>query len=1056
MTQDTRPQIDLFRPLRVDQAVSCVMTKLILDYTRREWGNEAVRQLLTDLRDSSGQLYDEKHLTNIQNWVPWEIKIALLDRLVAHYDDPAIPYKIGQAFPELHVTSLVRLLARSIMRPSRLTHELAGLITRYNAIASVRIEQQGSRTATLHYRLLPGYHLHHVDCELNKGLLSNLPRLFRMPPASVAYIITEDEQGIFCEYTLSWQVATSPRFLYWGVVLGIILGSIEGAILAGGFDLRSVVSLAVINAILGLVIGALLDRTYWTQQTLELITEQGEALQSYTQDLHRRSRDLTALSEIARRLTSILDPETLLGSIVDELEQLLSFHTAELYLYQAPFYELVAVRGLSEDAVRTAAESAPSRYPGMVITRKQPLLLGDVNANPQIASLVHLPTTAQTENGSIPDKTMQQIRSLLCVPIFYRERCLGVIGLGSKELNAFKADDLQLVTTFANQAAVAIENARLYKNSQRQLLEMEQLRQISLAISSTVDLNTVLGMIASTASRLVNADSGEIVFADTIMAEHDTHASDSLHSLAYQIITRGKPVVVSNLMTNPRLRNVQIEQDGPVAFAGLPLKAGDKTVGVLYVKSTKPRNFPPEEMNLLMLLSAQAAVALNNAQLYSSLNDEKGRVESLITTMSEALFTIDTNLQITGWNPAAETLTGWKANEVLGKRCADILQTPFCNDCPMRKLQHEGKLNTHFEYSIMTRSGGRVPVLAGYATTHAAGHDQYNSVAVLNNITQLKEVEQLKNTFVSMVSHEFRTPLTNIIAYADALHSLPVDEATTNEFTGVIYNEGKRLAGLVEDVLTLARIDMGNWEVKLVPTDVAEALHFCSTTFKPVLQKHSLTMLIAPEIPEMLLDRAKLIQVLTNLISNAIKYSPNGGQITVRSWIGAPAQPGEDVQSPDDANFIRLSSYLDRREADPARNPGSIAAPAPALDLPPLAKQMVGAAHSAEKIDLAAATWLYISVSDQGIGIPADAMDKLFKRFSRIDNATTRSVKGTGLGLAIVQALLEAHKGRIWVTSREHSGSTFTFGLPASDTRPAEQARQMNGHTPRALPAEQP
>ena len=1000
------------------QAVSGVMTKLIIDYIRREYGSTMVGRLIDNLRDSAGRLYGEKILSDPNSWLPWEIKLQLFRRAVELTGDPATPRRIGEAFPEIQTANLLDVLARSITRPNRLASELIGLISKYNTVAKIEIIQQNSRSATFRYRVRPGNALNIHDCEFIKGLLIAMPRLFRMPPAQVSLTLHDGIPDAFCDYRIIWKVSNAPRYTYWGLILGGLFGAFIGGIASHWSDLPQVIGMLILIALFGLIIGGLLDRMSWSRQAIDLITKQGDELQRFTNDLQRRSRDLASLSEIARRLTSILNPEVLLSTILDELEQLIRFTTAELYLYNDTRFELVATRGLSEEIARTAAATAHSRYPGMVVDTRQPILSGDIPNDPRLAASAEHEVWSTGTTG---------IRSLLCVPIFYQNRCLGVIGLGSTEREAFDPGDLQLVTTFANQAAIAIENARLYAAIQNQLHRLEQFRQISLAISSSVELNTVLRMIADTASRLVDADSVQIQLADNISI-HDTPTLQQ--SLAASILKSGSPVIIADMHQFELLNGIQSEPDMPRSFVALPMIANERTLGILYVNSNEPREFRAEEMNLLMLLSNQAAVALSNAQLYRGLSDEKHRIESLVNNMSEALFTVDNDLRITGWNPAAETLTGWTAVEVMGRRCADVLQTPRCAECPMRMLQQGGGSSSHFEYSIMTKSGRRIPTLAGYSTTRDSNNSLIGSVAVLNDITRLKEVERLKDNFVSMVSHEFRTPLTNIIAYADAVHSVPMEEEMVKEFTGVIYDEGKRLATLVEDVLTLARFDIGNWELKLTPTDLAEALTFCSNTFRQSLRRHDLYMLIEQPMPRLMVDRAKLIQILNNLISNAIKYSPKGGAVTVQCWLTPKEQidetipiAGRDTMTLLSQEFIQLDK--DERDLMPAPGPTT-------HDLPPIVLKFMndGTRQTPALPDIT--HWLIISVIDQGIGIPSSAMDQLFQRFSRIDNETTRTVKGTGLGLAIVKALIDAHNGQVWVTSEEGHGSTFTIGLPVS------------------------
>jgi signal transduction histidine kinase len=245
---------------------------------------------------------------------------------------------------------------------------------------------------------------------------------------------------------------------------------------------------------------------------------------------------------------------------------------------------------------------------------------------------------------------------------------------------------------------------------------------------------------------------------------------------------------------------------------------------------------------------------------------------------------------------------------------------------------------------------------------------EFNSMAV-----KLEELDQLKDDFVSSVSHELRSPLTAINGYAEHLlteYSGPLNEEQ-KEFVGIIKKNAGRLGKFVNDVLDIAKIEAGEVDIELKPVEVAPVIEDIIVLFRAMAGKKniSLEVSIEPGIPLSYSDRDRLSQVLTNIISNALKFTPDGGKVMVK----AKEVPGSD--------FIE------------------------------------------------------ISVTDTGMGIPADQLDKVFDRFHQVKDAREKikGVKGTGLGLAIVKGIIEAQGGKIWAESpavEKQKGTAFYFTVP--------------------------
>jgi two-component system sensor histidine kinase ResE len=251
-------------------------------------------------------------------------------------------------------------------------------------------------------------------------------------------------------------------------------------------------------------------------------------------------------------------------------------------------------------------------------------------------------------------------------------------------------------------------------------------------------------------------------------------------------------------------------------------------------------------------------------------------------------------------------------------------------------------------------------------------------VAVLEDITELKQLEQLRRDLVANVSHELRTPLTSIQGFVEAL--LDGVASDPKHYLEVIYRETLRLKALINDILELSLLQSGRIEWELNAVDVGDLAARVAFKLGQEIQAKGLTVKqdIPLDLPCILANEDRVEQVLTNFLSNAIRYSPPGATISIRGRFG---------------------------------NEG-----------------------------------VTVSVEDQGPGIPAEELPRIWERFYRLEKSRSRALGGTGLGLAIAKEIIEAHGGRVGATSEVGRGSTFWFTLPAV---PPETEKEAPGHISR-------
>jgi two-component system, OmpR family, phosphate regulon sensor histidine kinase PhoR len=248
------------------------------------------------------------------------------------------------------------------------------------------------------------------------------------------------------------------------------------------------------------------------------------------------------------------------------------------------------------------------------------------------------------------------------------------------------------------------------------------------------------------------------------------------------------------------------------------------------------------------------------------------------------------------------------------------------------------------------------------------------AVLVFHDVTELRRLENIRKDFVANVSHELRTPLTSIKGYIEALLDGAKDDAdTSTKFLDIILKQSDRLNLILEDLLQLSKIESGQVLFKREPLHIRRVIERTLAMIKPLADKkgHRLASFVEDDLPAVLGDEDRLTQVMSNLLDNAVKYTPERGTITV------------------------------------AAHPVSDDAEQPAL-----------------------VTAVELSVTDTGIGIPEQDRPRVFERFYRVDKARSRELGGTGLGLAIVRHIVEGQGGRVWVETNTPTGSRFVVRLP--------------------------
>jgi signal transduction histidine kinase len=682
-------------------------------------------------------------------------------------------------------------------------------------------------------------------------------------------------------------------------------------------------------------------------------------------ELRRQSQELTSLFNLGIALSQELTSEGVVDLLFDQVDRLMEVDSAVLA-------RLETSDSLHCDVLdkghRLPAMDVPLRGPtlsGHVVRTGKPLLIRDYEAE-----LERLPVPGLT--AGVPTA------SWLGVPLIARGEVIGAVSIQSEAPNRFGESHLRLLRMIANQIAVAQDNARLLQTASLRTEELRLVNEIGRYAISVLDIQQLVREVAgriqqafayySVAILLVEgerltpqavalAPGGRSIQIDRTLSLHE-------NSILTTVATTGSPWLVPDITVEPSYHPIPELPDARCELA-VPLVIAGETVGVLDVQSDRAGGLGQADLELLQVLAAQVAISFANARLFAEvrahaaqlearvtartaeIRSQKERTEAILRSVADAVVVLDLDGHLVLTNPVAQThLAGPKSSEVLAQ---------------IGRLHAQGGVvSEQVELGELTFQALASPVKLGELAV--------GTVVVLRDISRLRELDRLKSQFVATVSHELRTPLANIKLYLSLLRKGREDRR--EQYLGVMDQETGRLGEMIEDLLNLSRLESRAVVEGTEPVELGPLLRQVVENHRPALQAKELRVeVIGGEGAFVPANRNQMIQVFTNLLSNAVNFTPEGGWVRIQ---------------------VRGLTTLDGEER------------------------------------------MAVAVEDGGRGIPDEDLPYIFDRFYRGSLARTHRIPGSGLGLAIVDEILKLHGGKVEVVSKLGEGSTFTVYLRTS------------------------
>jgi signal transduction histidine kinase len=725
----------------------------------------------------------------------------------------------------------------------------------------------------------------------------------------------------------------------------------------------------------------------------------------------RTTLQVSRLNQLARELSSTLDDrEAHLKQICISLAEVLAPVVVDIWL-------------LKPDS--TALELAWRHGAELPDTRDMPL---DAQNDLVVQTFTQGETIFTTD---IPASLQSDWRianlAVLTAPLVTQRGIAGIIVCQGDVHTLADRSQQEFVRSVASQAAIALENARLYAEVRafnvklearinERTQELRTLNEIALEVNSSLDNDTIMNNSLTRLAQLIGVEHGSIMLLDretdqlinsAVLGRHGNVGSVRFplgKGIVGKVAQNRKPLNVPDVTTDPNWEPPP-EDDASAKRSGsmiaVPLIAHHELLGVLVLSHEQTGYFRDEHLRLLTAAANQIAIGIYNAQMYQQVEQQYWRryemqqlqekavsqSTAILQSLSDGVIVCDQNGAVITVNLAAEKILDRPIDELVTWNLGDLLRRLLgrrVSELPLEDLlahpwderAQPRTLSTTFQLGPRTISVTLDPVIS-------TKEELLGAVAVFRDRTREVESDRLKTEFIGTVSHELRTPMTSIKGFTQLLtmgNLGPVNE-TQKEFLNIIQSNAERMIAIINDLLDITKIETGSVELEIRPIHVAETLSkvLLDLQTKVHERQQTLTLSLPAGLPLVRADAHRFNQILFNLVSNAVKYTPRGGSITIEAReVTAEAVPE------DERDGLRPGRYIQ------------------------------------------------IDVRDTGVGIAPDDVPRIWERFYRTENPLKVEAGGTGLGLSLVKPLVRLLGGRIWVESRINVGSTFSFVLPAA------------------------
>ncbi|OQX61554.1 MAG: hypothetical protein B6I38_07160 [Anaerolineaceae bacterium 4572_5.1] len=576
-----------------------------------------------------------------------------------------------------------------------------------------------------------------------------------------------------------------------------------------------------------------------------------------------------------------------------------------------------------------------------------------------------------------PDDAIQKsgAKSAICVPLMAREKIVGVMTLVHSLPNAFDRGHLELMQAIADQAGVAVLNARLYTESQRQARVMTALVEGAVAINASLQIEDVLQRILNQVIQALQVETVALALVEFPSEDLVFHAATGRN--AGDIIGRrvpageglvGRVAQLGHGMVIPSVGAEKLYTDSDTssgadvkAVAIAPLQGQGQVIGVMEAINPIDGVFDPDALLVMTGIGGLAGTTIQNAQLFEHLEITHQRYRELFENSTDLILLTDWEGNILEANRMAISISGYQSSQLYETKI-DKLHDVDLDKIGLKFEDLDTDTLISYETVLRKRNGDTVPVIAYVDSFYF--EDAKLLQWTLRDITERKDLDALRDDLTAMIYHDLRSPLSNVVSSLDVLSNLLGDnkDESVISLMNIATNSTARMQRLISSLLDINRLEAGQpiaEQQKIAPgTLIQDAVDAVMTSINA--RSQNLKSDLPTDLPEVWVDIDMIHRVLINLLENASKFTPTEGNIEIG------------------ANFKK--------------------------------------------------EWVHLWVQDNGPGIAPEDRSRVFDKFTRIKGKETAS--GLGVGLAFCRLAVDGHGGRIWVDSPNGPGARFHITLP--------------------------
>lgn len=568
-------------------------------------------------------------------------------------------------------------------------------------------------------------------------------------------------------------------------------------------------------------------------------------------------------------------------------------------------------------------------------------------------------------------------KSAICVPLLARERLVGVLTLVHPTPNSYDREAFELMRAIADQAGMAILNARLYAESQRQARVMTALAEAAAGMNTSLRMEEAFERIlhqckqalqvGTAALGLIESSSGELVFRAAIGEDAEKITGQRIKAkggIAGLVIRDGRGVVVPAVTDDTLLADAEQALGRVISLVCAPIHAQGRVIGVLEGFNPIEKTFDPDALLVLTGLGSLAGTVIQNALLYEKLDISRRRYTDLFEDSIDAIFITDLNGRIQEANHRAAIFSGYPAAQLRNLLIEHIYEVNV--EKLGRSFEKVCTETVVYESVLGSREGEKRPV---EISVRRVSFEDIEAIQwIVRDISERKELDSLREDMTAMIYHDLRSPLANVISSLDMLPNSEKESAGT--LLKIANHSASRLQRLINSLLDLNRLeqnqlvgDRQDLSLRALADDLLDAVQPSADA-----RKQTIRFDLPENPPALLVDVDMTRRILINLVENAIKYTPIHGKI------------------------------------------------------------LVGAHEEGD--------WMRLWVEDNGPGIPDAERERIFHKFIRIKGNGRGNPGGLGVGLAFCKLAVHGHGGTIWVEAVPEGGARFVFTLPlkADDT----------------------